>query len=402
MNGTTDTTYYIHKDYLGSYDVITDEQRNVLERLSFDPWGRRRNPTDWTFNNVPASHLFDRGYTGHEHLDIFGLINMNGRVYDPWLGRFLSPDPFVQSPGYSQSYNRYSYCLNNPLKYTDPSGYTQININSIIELLLSSHYGGSWSQSGGLHFFSSDEEAIAVTTGINGPTGEWVYKIVSTKNRGEFKWKYPWRCKGDGTMSETPVYGWVLVESSSLSDPYIAEPNVDNSSDGDEWHAPMSLDDMETMANGGGVHDVSNAGLNFIAGYEGYSATTYNDVAGLATIGYGHLIKSVESFGILSRSAATQLLRKDASFAVNAVNKYVKVSLNQNQFDALTSLTFNIGAGGFSKSSVLRNVNSGNTLSIDKSFMMWNKATINGVLTPVQGLTNRRQAESNLFMNGDY
>jgi len=124
MNGGQDTMYYIHKDYLGSYDVITDESGNVLERLSFDPWGRRRNPTDWTFDNVPARHLFDRGYTGHEHLDIFGLINMNGRVYDPWLGRFLSPDPFVQSPGYSQSYNRYSYCLNNPLKYTDPSGYT--------------------------------------------------------------------------------------------------------------------------------------------------------------------------------------------------------------------------------------------------------------------------------------
>jgi hypothetical protein len=49
---------------------------------------------------------------------------MNGRVYDSWLGRFLSPDPFVQSPGFSQSYNRYSYCLNNPLRYTDPSGYT--------------------------------------------------------------------------------------------------------------------------------------------------------------------------------------------------------------------------------------------------------------------------------------
>jgi lysozyme len=104
----------------------------------------------------------------------------------------------------------------------------------------------------------------------------------------------------------------------------------------------------------------------------------------------------------LSKNAATQLLRKDASFAVNAVNKYVSVSLNQNQFDALTSLTFNIGAGGFSKSSVLRNVNSGNTESIDNSFLMWNKARVDGVLTPVQGLTNRRQAEANLFSNGDY
>jgi hypothetical protein len=80
----------------------------------------------------------------------------------------------VQSPGYSQSYNRYSYCLNNPLKYTDPSGYTQININSIIELLLSSHYGGSWSQSGGLHFFSSNEEAIEAAIGsLNNTPGSW-------------------------------------------------------------------------------------------------------------------------------------------------------------------------------------------------------------------------------------
>ncbi|MDP3013624.1 MAG: lysozyme, partial [Candidatus Subteraquimicrobiales bacterium] len=84
-----------------------------------------------------------------------------------------------------------------------------------------------------------------------------------------------------------------------------------------------------TVAAGGGVHDVSQAGLNFIAGYEGFSATTYKDVAGLPTIGYGHLIKSGESFGTLSNDAALKLLRKDASFAVNAVNKYVKVSLTQ-------------------------------------------------------------------------
>jgi hypothetical protein len=178
---------------------------------------------------------------------------LNGRVYDPWLARFLSPDPFVQSPGYSQSYNRYSYCLNNPLKYTDPSGYTQININSIIELLLSSHYGGSWSQSGGLHFYSSNEEALAATIGNGSPNGTWVYQRLSTKNKGDFKWKYPWICKGNGTMSETPVYGWVLVESSSISDPKVWEPKVGNTTDGDEWHAPMSLIDMETMAQSGGV-----------------------------------------------------------------------------------------------------------------------------------------------------
>ena len=63
-----------------------------------------------------------RGYTGHEHLDDFGLINMNARLYDPILGRFMGMDPYVQLPDYTQNFNRYSYVLNNPLKYTDPSG----------------------------------------------------------------------------------------------------------------------------------------------------------------------------------------------------------------------------------------------------------------------------------------
>jgi len=116
------TMNYIHKDYQGSFETITNHKGTVVERLSFDPWGRRRNATDWTFNNVSETYTFDRGYAGHEHLDVFGLINMNGRMYDPMLGRFLSPDNFVQAPDYTQNFNRYSYVLNNPLKYTDPSG----------------------------------------------------------------------------------------------------------------------------------------------------------------------------------------------------------------------------------------------------------------------------------------
>ncbi len=77
--------YYVHKDYLGSFETITNEIGSVEEKLNFDPWGRRRNPTDWTYDNVPTSFLFDRGFTGHEHLDNLDLINMNGRVYDPPL-----------------------------------------------------------------------------------------------------------------------------------------------------------------------------------------------------------------------------------------------------------------------------------------------------------------------------
>ena len=127
-NTTTQTgqLHYILRDHQGSIQRITSESGIVEEELNFDSWGNRRNATNWTYNNVPTSFLFDRGYTGHEMLDIFGLINMNGRVYDPKLGRMLSPDLIVQSPDFTQSYNRYSYCMNNPLMFTDPSGYEQI------------------------------------------------------------------------------------------------------------------------------------------------------------------------------------------------------------------------------------------------------------------------------------
>jgi RHS repeat-associated protein len=114
--------YYVLTDYLGSWDKVISETGTTLEEYSFDPWGRRRNPTNWTYTGVPTSFIFSRGYTGHEMLDAFGLVNMNGRMYDPVLGRMLSPDNYVSSPGSTQAFNRYSYALNNPLVYTDPSG----------------------------------------------------------------------------------------------------------------------------------------------------------------------------------------------------------------------------------------------------------------------------------------
>jgi len=82
--------------------------------------------------NVVIAGRLDRGFTGHEHLREFGLINMNARLYDPVLGRFLSPDPYVQAPDFSQSFNRYSYCLNNPLIYTDPDGENPFLIAALI------------------------------------------------------------------------------------------------------------------------------------------------------------------------------------------------------------------------------------------------------------------------------
>src|SRR5690606_18207840 len=85
--------------------------------------GNRRNPLNWSQPDTRTNLMLDRGYTGHEHLDGAHIINMNGRMYDPIIGRMLSPDPVLQNPYSTQNYNRYSYVVNNPLKYTDPTGY---------------------------------------------------------------------------------------------------------------------------------------------------------------------------------------------------------------------------------------------------------------------------------------
>lgn len=128
--GTLERLYYIEKDHLGSIIGLISNTGSYVERHSYDSWGRRRNPTNWSFDNVPESKLTSWGYTGQEHLDMFGLINMNGRVYDPVLGRFLNVDPIIQNPYSSQGLNNYSYCINNPLRYIDPSGYTRSAVNA--------------------------------------------------------------------------------------------------------------------------------------------------------------------------------------------------------------------------------------------------------------------------------
>ena len=117
----TGALYYLHRDHLGSVTTVTNVNGAIVQELSYDAWGNLRNPYTWSgsFTGTPK---FDRGYTGHEHLWRYGLINMNGRVYDPVMSSFLSVDTYVQDPENPQNFNRYAYCLNNPLRYVDPSG----------------------------------------------------------------------------------------------------------------------------------------------------------------------------------------------------------------------------------------------------------------------------------------
>ena len=125
-SGTNTVTKLILKDHLGSMvaEITLGGTPanpvvlvNTLSIHGFGPWGNARNA---------ASALAEgqRGFTGHEHLAELGLIHMNGRLYDPVLGRFLQADPIIQAPHNAQSHNRYSYVLNNPLSFTDPSGFS--------------------------------------------------------------------------------------------------------------------------------------------------------------------------------------------------------------------------------------------------------------------------------------
>lgn len=122
-SGESNGYHYLHRDYLGSILAITNSSGTVLERRQFGAWGTVDKFVDHkgktTFGH---SSLINRGYTGHEHFFEIDLIHMNGRMYDANLGRFLSPDNYIQEPFNTQNFNRYGYVLNNPLKYTDASG----------------------------------------------------------------------------------------------------------------------------------------------------------------------------------------------------------------------------------------------------------------------------------------
>ena len=135
VSGPATTAFeYLHRDHLGSVESVTDAAGDSLKVQAYDPFGSRR-AKDWkrALNDDERKALAGeapqrtaRGYTGHEHLERTGLIHMNGRVYDPAIGRFLSPDPVVADASFSQSWNAYSYAMNSPLSYSDPSGLTLV------------------------------------------------------------------------------------------------------------------------------------------------------------------------------------------------------------------------------------------------------------------------------------
>lgn len=167
----TVTPYYVYTDHLGSLITVTDAAGTVVAEQNFDAWGRKRNPVNWQYTGVPESPgWLYRGYTGHEHLPDFNLINMNGRMYDPVQGRMLSPDNYVADAFGTQGYNRYSYAKNNPLSYVDPDGNNPLVVAIIIGATIGAFTNGVQADQQGKSFLSGAWKG-AVVGGIGGALG---------------------------------------------------------------------------------------------------------------------------------------------------------------------------------------------------------------------------------------
>jgi len=141
--------------------------------------------------------------------------------------------------------------------------------------------------------------------------------------------------------------------------------------------------------------NISSNGIKLIKAFEGFRAEAYLCPAGILTVGYGHT-QSVSPGQVITENEACSLLQKDLKEIELTVTRNVRVSLNQSQFDALVSFVFNVGAGNFSRSTLLKQLNTGDYAGAAGQFLRWNKAS--GNVLP--GLARRRLAEKNMFTSG--
>lgn len=217
----TNSTYYVTSDHLGSSSAITNSSGGVLVNSSFDAFGKRRGSNwsgspsggDWT----AIAGTTRRGFTEHTMLDNLNLIHMNGRVYDPMLGRVMSADPTV--PGLStQDFNRYSYVRNNPLALNDPTGFAPGDFNTP-EMIDGDD--GMWSAEQELAHTRALTAFASRYPGGNAP------RVWEFTGSGWFQQQHMWGFRGyhgpiKPEMSSNPSYGnpdlsWSWIKESAAS-----------------------------------------------------------------------------------------------------------------------------------------------------------------------------------------
>ena len=182
-NGIT-SLHYIHKDHLGSWTVISDSEGNIEQENRFDAWGLCPKANEL---------MFDRGFTGHEHIRGTGLINMNGRLYDPLTSSMLSPDNHIQMPDFSQNLNRYAYCLNNPLAFTDPDGNTALESALIFYLIYCTDFGYEFQKYTQAIAFHIDLHLSSQQIGLGFDCSFGIPKEFGISYRTHFGATYYWR-----------------------------------------------------------------------------------------------------------------------------------------------------------------------------------------------------------------
>ncbi|WP_130889874.1 lysozyme [Fusobacterium ulcerans] len=142
---------------------------------------------------------------------------------------------------------------------------------------------------------------------------------------------------------------------------------------------------------------MSEGGIKFLIQEEGERLKAYKCAAGVWTIGVGHTGADVKEGMVITKEKSRELLKADLSRFEKAVNTYIKVPLEQHQFDALISLAFNIGVGNFSKSTLVKKINANATIEeIEFQFKQWRLAGGKPILLP------RRKREARLYKGGRY
>ena len=204
------------------------------------------------------------------------------------------------------------------------------------------------------------------------------------------------------------VYGKLQTLSSLLSRysdyaPQSAREIVEDTEPASKnnFHSDQLRDEYGRWIAGKG--STSEKGVNFIKRREGFRPRQYLDQGKRPTIGYGHLLRSGEKYpNGISKAEALKLLAQDIKTVETAIQEKVKVGLKENEFDALTSLIFNIGTDNFEGSTLLSLLNKGKYNRAADEFPKWNNVRINGVLVPSSGLTKRRKLEQEIFLHGKY
>ncbi len=425
--------YLVLTDHLGSITHILDQNGNIIEEKSFDAWGRSRNPQTWAvLAPTGISNGWDRGYTGHEHLVQFGIVNMNGRLYDPLLGRMMEPDPLIIGEHNSQGYNRYSYALNNPLSYTDPDGHHPAIVGAAIaagigaaisaftytaQIMLSEGRFKNWNWSSfGFNVFSGAVSG-AMTWGIGTALSQMAPTLGREALRAGMHGFMAYAFSGGDMRQALAGAAGSAAGSLTMIVPVL---NTDvgsfafSTGMGGFSSAVSGGNFLQGAVTAGLVHvlnqemhkvnanmNVSEDGVAFIKSWEKLSLTVYdaNPGKGDWTIGWGHKVLPSEEFKAITETEADELFLKDLKTkSTNLIIRHVKVQLTQQQYDALASYVFNAGPDGtVTRSQLIKHLNKGNYSQAVKHIDI-----VKGGGRILPGLVRRRADERLIWNSGKY